>query len=136
MELALRAVAWLWPGVLELPAWLQVGLGAGLVAAFWLGFISLGPVFYTYAERKIAGFMQDRLGPMRVGPWGVLQSIADTIKLLFKEAIYPSNVDPFLFVLAPCLVVTGAFMPFVVVPLGEGVVAADLHARIAAALAA
>ena len=127
MELTLQAVARLWPAVRELPAWLLVVLSAAVPAVFWLGFICLGPVLYVYVERKVAGFMQDRLGPMRVGPWGLLQTIADTVKLLFKEAIYPRDVDPVLFVLAPCLVVTGAFLPFVVVPLGERAVAADLN---------
>ena len=60
-----------------------------------------------YAERKIAGFMQDRLGPTRVGPYGLLQTVADAIKLMFKEAIYPRGVDKKLFLIAPCLVVLG-----------------------------
>ena len=51
--------------------------------------MALGPIVYVYAERKIAGFMQDRHGPTRVGPYGLLQTVADAIKLMFKEAIYP-----------------------------------------------
>ena len=73
-------------------------------------FMALGPIVYVYAETKIAGFMQDRIGPKRVGPHGLLQTVADAVKLLFKEAIFPAGADKFLFILAPCLVVVGAFL--------------------------
>jgi NADH-quinone oxidoreductase subunit H len=100
---------------------------SGLIpAALLITFMALGPILYVYAERKIAGFMQDRLGPMRVGLWGLLQTVADAIKLLFKEAIFPRDVDKVLFTLAPCLVVLGAFMGFVVLPFGPTLVTADL----------
>ena len=66
---------------------------------------------------------------MRVGPIGLLQTIADTIKLLFKEAIFPRGVDRKLFVLAPVLVNVGAFMPFVVIPWGGRLQPADLEHR-------
>jgi NADH-quinone oxidoreductase subunit H len=102
-------------------------LAALVPAVILITFMSLGPILYVYAERKIAGFMQDRLGPMRVGKWGLLQTIADTIKLLFKEAIFPRNVDKVLFTLAPCLVVIGAFLGFLVLPFGPQLVAADLN---------
>ena len=92
--------------------------------------MSLGPIVYVYAERKISAFMQDRLGPMRVGPYGVLQTIADTIKLLFKEAIFPRGVDRKLFVIAPLLVNVGAFLPFVVIPWGARLQPADLNVGI------
>lgn len=108
------------------PHWLRVVLGAAVPAIILVTFMALGPILYVYAERKISGFMQDRLGPMRVGPYGLLQTIADAIKLLFKEAIYPAGVDRALFLLAPCLVVIGAFLSFVVVPWGPNLIPADL----------
>ncbi len=112
---------------LPLPHWALVGLAGVIVAGIMVSFVGGGPVLYVYAERKIAGFMQDRLGPMRVGPYGVLQTIADTVKLLFKEAIYPRGVDRKLFVLAPTLVVVGAFLSFAVLPFGSRAVAVNLN---------
>jgi NADH-quinone oxidoreductase subunit H len=111
----------------DLPRWLALAVAAVIPALMAFGFIAAGPVVYVYAERKISGFMQDRLGPMRVGPYGVLQTIADTIKLLLKEAIYPRGVDRVLFVLAPVLVNVGAFLPFVVVPFSSRGQGADLN---------
>jgi NADH-quinone oxidoreductase subunit H len=90
-------------------------------------FMSLSPLIYVYAERKVSAFMQDRIGPNRVGPIGLLQTLADTIKLLFKEAIFPKKVDRKLFVIAPILVNVGAFMPFLVIPWGGRLQPADLN---------
>ena len=72
--------------------------------------MAVGPIVYVYAETKLAGFFQDRIGPKRVGPHGLLQTVADAVKLLFKEAIFPAGADKLLFLLAPCLVVLGAFL--------------------------
>jgi NADH-quinone oxidoreductase subunit H len=69
-------------------------------------------------ERKLAAFLQQRLGPNRTGPWGTLQPIADIVKLLFKEELRPKAADAFLFALAPVLSVTAAFAAFAVVPWG------------------
>lgn len=108
------------------PHWLRVVLSGAIPGIALVTFMALGPMLYVYAERKVAGFMQDRLGPMRVGPYGLLQTIADAIKLLFKEAIYPAGADRVLFLMAPCLVVIAAFLSFVVVPFGKHLVTADL----------
>ena len=109
------------------PDWLRVALSAGIPAVLLLTFMAVGPIVYVYAERKIAGFMQDRLGPTRVGPYGLLQTVADAIKLMFKEAIFPAGADKVLFLIAPCLVVLGAFLSFVVIPFGERSQVADLN---------
>jgi NADH-quinone oxidoreductase subunit H len=110
-----------------LPPWLQAGLAGALCAVVLITFMALGPLLYVYAETKIAGFMQDRIGPKRVGPHGLLQTVADALKLMFKEAIYPAGADKKLFIIAPCLVVLGAFLSFVVVPFGSRLQAADLN---------
>jgi len=72
----------------------------------------------VYLERKVAGDLQQRLGPNRVGPYGTLQPVADILKLLFKEELRPKAADAFLFALAPVLSVTAAFAAFAVVPWG------------------
>src|SRR6187399_3316168 len=74
--------------------------------------------FLVYVERKVCAYMQDRIGPNRVGPWGLLQVLADGLKFLLKEDIIPAHVDKFLFLLAPCIAVGTALLSFVVVPFG------------------
>ena len=127
MDITYELLVSLIPALADVPSWLLVAILAGLPALACFGFMGAGPVVYVYAERKISGFMQDRLGPMRVGKWGLLQTIADTVKLLFKEAIFPKAVDRKLFVLAPLIVASGAFLPMVVIPWGERLQAADLN---------
>jgi len=70
------------------------------------------------AERKIMGFMQQRYGPYLVGPHGILQPLADIVKLLFKEELRPKDADKWLFTLAPIISVTAAFAAFAPVPWG------------------
>jgi NADH-quinone oxidoreductase subunit H len=99
---------------------IQIGLVVTLVA-LWVAYA-------TYLERKISAFMQARLGPMRVGPWGLLQPIADGLKLLTKEDFIPQNADRWIFFLAPYIAVASAFIVFSVIPFGpDWAVIADVN---------
>jgi NADH-quinone oxidoreductase subunit H len=88
-----------------------------IAALLFLGILPL-ITYLVLAERKILGFMQARVGPNRVGPWGVLQPIADVMKLLVKEDTLPRQAVKWAFILAPCLVVAPAFIIFSVIPMG------------------
>ncbi|MCL4759396.1 MAG: NADH-quinone oxidoreductase subunit NuoH [Rhodocyclaceae bacterium] len=84
--------------------------------------------YLTYAERKVIGYMQVRIGPNRVGPIGLLQPMADGMKLLFKEIIVPSGANKGLFILGPIFALAPALVAWAVIPFGEGMVVADLNA--------
>jgi NADH-quinone oxidoreductase subunit H len=86
----------------------------GLVVVITTGWVA----YATYLERKISAFMQARLGPMRVGPWGLLQPIADGLKLLTKEDFIPEDADRWIFFVAPYIAVVAAFIVMAVVPFG------------------
>jgi NADH-quinone oxidoreductase subunit H len=88
-----------------------------IVVLLFLGVLPL-ITYLVLAERKILGYMQARVGPNRVGPWGILQPIADVMKLLVKEDTLPSKAVKWAFILAPCLVVGPAFIIFSVIPVG------------------
>jgi len=96
-----------------------------LVGLVLIIFIALFGLFLVYAERKVCAFFQNRLGPMRVGPWGLLQTIADFIKLLMKELIQPKKVDKFLYNLAPFIVIIVPFLTISVIPFAKGLQAFD-----------
>src|ERR1700730_4799955 len=87
---------------------IQIGVVVTIVA-LWVA-------YGTYLERKISAFMQARLGPMRVGPWGLLQPIADFIKLLTKEDFVPDKADRWIFFFAPYIAVAAAFIVLAVIP--------------------
>ena len=89
----------------------------------------LGAVAYsTLWERKLIGWMHVRLGPNRVGPLGLLQPIADAVKLIFKEIVSPTQADTVLFFLAPAIVMAPALAAWAVIPFAPGVVLADINA--------
>ena len=88
----------------------------------------LGVAYLTFAERKVIGYMQVRIGPNRVGPKGWLQPIADAMKLMFKEIIIPSRADRFLFLLAPVLSFGPALAAWAVIPFGDGMLISHLDA--------
>src|SRR5689334_17792138 len=78
-------------------------------------------MYETYAERKIAAFMQDRRGPNRAGPFGILQPLADGLKLFMKEEIIPNSSNKFLFILGPGLAMLTAMMTSAVIPWGGNI---------------
>ena len=87
----------------------------------------LAVAYATYAERKLIGYMQMRVGPNRVGPKGWLQPIADTVKLIMKEIIVPQGASKVLFVIAPILFIGPSFAAWAVVPFDAGLVLADIN---------
>lgn len=98
------------------PLWLIV---AKALAVFV--FLVLTPLVAIYVERKVMAWMQMRIGPNRTGPWGILQSLADGVKLALKEGIVPKGVDRPIYLLAPIISVVPAFMAFAVIPFGPTV---------------
>ena len=84
--------------------------------------------YTTYSERKIIGFMQERLGPNRVGPSGILQPIADVVKLLTKEVIITTNANKGLFLYAPMIMLVPSLLVWAVIPLSEFFVIANINA--------
>src|SRR4051812_25117306 len=89
----------------------------GIVVVIWIA-LQLSAAVMVYAERKVAAYLQQRVGPTRVGPAGLLQPIADVVKLLFKEELRPAAADPLLFYIAPVISAVAAFAAFSVVPFG------------------
>ncbi len=90
--------------------------------------LMIGVAYLTYAERKIIGYMQVRIGPNRVGFKGLLQPIADAVKLLMKEIVIPSGANKFLFVLAPVLTIAPALAAWAVIPFSPRLVLANVDA--------
>src|SRR2546425_519899 len=89
----------------------------------WITLIVHGAVLGTVAylillERKVASWVQDRIGPNRVGPWGLLQPIADGLKFILKEDYRPGSVDKYLFTLAPMIMITVVIISIAVIPWG------------------
>lgn len=101
-------------------------LGVFLVANFGMLFV----IFLIWLERKLAARMQDRLGPNRVGPYGLLQTIADIIKLFTKEDTTPDGADRVIFNLAPILAVVSVLLIWAVIPFAEGWIGTDLNVGI------
>ncbi len=95
-----------------------------------VGSILLVMAYYTYAERKVLGAMQRRQGPMTVGPFGLLQPIADGLKLLSKETIIPSQANKPVFLIAPMLTFALALVAWAVIPVDAGLVLADINVGI------
>ncbi|MDE6084821.1 MAG: NADH-quinone oxidoreductase subunit NuoH [Muribaculaceae bacterium] len=103
-----------------LTPWLVTTIECVLVGVGLLLLYAILALFYIYFERKVCAAFQCRLGPNRVGPFGLLQSFADMFKILIKELIELKNIDRFLFALAPYLVIIASMMAFAVLPWGPG----------------
>ena len=117
------------------PMWFQVSVLSVLKIVAILIPLILAVAYFTFAERKLIGYMQIRIGPNRVGPRGWLQPIADVVKLLFKEALVPSSSNRFLFLLAPVLTLTPALAAWAVIPFTDYLVLADIDAGLLYVLA-
>lgn len=95
-------------------------IGVALLALYALLAIAL-----IYIERKITGFFQSRLGPNRVGKWGIFQVFADVVKILLKEIILLNKVDKFLYIVAPAFMIVSSFLVFAAIPFGQGLQVLD-----------
>ena len=114
-----------------LPLAIQIGFKIVLI----IGPLMVAVMYYTYAERKVLAYMHVRIGPNRVGPAGLLQPIADAVKLLFKEIVIPTNADRYLFVIAPILSLVPALAAWAVIPFTGTLVLADIDASLLYVLA-
>jgi NADH-quinone oxidoreductase subunit H len=100
-------------------------------AVLLVSFVAVSALIFIWAERKIAGRIQDRLGPTRVGgKFGWLQTVADGVKLLVKEDTIPTTADHFLFRVAPYIAFCGSFVAFVALPFGHGLVAREFNVAV------
>lgn len=116
----------------------DLGLSSGVAKAFWIPLPSIlmiigatvGVLVVVWLERKISAAAQQRIGPEYAGPLGVLQPVADGMKLVFKEDVVPAKADPWLFTLGPVLVVLPVFLSYLIVPFGQNLVITDLNVGI------
>ncbi len=108
-----------------------VELGTVLVmigcAGIFVALVPLLPLVLVLAERKVSARFQNRTGPMRVGPWGTLQTLADGVKLLFKEDFIPPQGDKVLFLLAPYIIFASSFAVFAAIPFGQSILVSDFN---------
>ena len=109
------------------PSWLAVTIECVLIGVGLLLVYAVLALFYILYERKVCAYFQCRLGPNRVGPWGLLQSVADMFKILIKELIHLKNIDRFLFALAPYLVIIASMLAFAVLHWANGLQVIDFH---------
>jgi NAD(P)H-quinone oxidoreductase subunit 1 len=116
----------------------DLGLPAGLSKAIWMPLpmflmiitATVGLLVTVWLERKISAAAQQRIGPEYAGPLGVLQPVADGLKLIFKEDIVPAKADPWLFTIGPIMVVIPVFLSFLIVPFGQNLIITDLNVGI------
>lgn len=97
------------------------------VCVIFVAVVPLLPLFLVLAERKVSAHIQDRVGPMRVGPHGVLQTLADGVKLIFKEDHIPRQGDKILFIVAPYIIFACSFAVFAAIPFGKSILVSNLN---------
>jgi NADH-quinone oxidoreductase subunit H len=110
-----------------LPPFWAVAAEMVIIGVAILAFYAVVGLYLVYAERKVCAFMQNRVGPNRVGPYGFFQTIADLIKLLFKELVHIKSADQFLFNLAPFIVICASFLAIAAIPFAKGLHAIDMN---------
>ena len=108
------------------PFWAMITEMA-IIGVAILAFYAVVGLFLVYAERKVCAFMQNRVGPNRVGLFGIFQTIADLLKLLMKELVYIKNADRLLFNIAPFIVITASFLAIAAIPFAKGLHAIDFN---------
>lgn len=109
------------------PSWVYNVVAALIKSQILLLFVLVNALFLIWLERKVAGHIQRRPGPMRTGPHGALQTLADALKLLLKEDVIPQGVDRLVFVLAPIVIFAPALAVYAVIPFGPTWIASDLN---------
>jgi len=110
-----------------LPLWAVSGVNYLIMAVILVMMPVLATLTLTWMERKVIGRIQNRIGPNRVGPFGIFQAFADAVKMLVKEDVIPTDADRPVFNLAPILIAAGAALLWAVIPFGRGMAAADLN---------
>ena len=101
-----------------------------LQIAITFTFVAVFALFAVYAERKVAGFIQDRLGPTEVGPYGLLQTVADILKMILKESILPKDANKWLFILAPFVLFISVFAGYAALPVNPNLIGASVNVGI------
>ena len=127
-DLVFYLTSWL-PEAVQITVWVMLKIVAIMVP------LMICVAYFTFAERKVIGYMQLRVGPNRVGPKGWLQPIADALKLMMKEIIIPTRSNKFLFLIAPILSLAPALAAWAVMPFSDGLVLADIDASLLYVLA-
>ncbi|MBQ8116312.1 MAG: NADH-quinone oxidoreductase subunit NuoH [Prevotella sp.] len=117
-------------GLFSMPEWLVLTIECVLVGLLIIVGYALLAIALIFMERKVCAYFQCRLGPMRVGPWGLLQVFADVLKMLIKEIFFVDKADKLLYALAPILVIMGSIGAFAFLPWNKGAIVLDFNVGI------